>query len=103
MQHELFANPVASQRRAYPFLTVLQADIANGARRVVAPLAPGDGRFATVSNRLLPSVTHDGRAYVVFLQSLGTIEASRLKHPVGSIAPWRDDIARGLDWLLWGI
>jgi hypothetical protein len=29
MQHDLFANPNARSRRAYPFVIVLQADIAS--------------------------------------------------------------------------
>ncbi len=32
-----------------------------------------------------------------------TVSARALRRPVGSIAAWRDDISRALDWLFFGI
>jgi len=40
-QVEVFANPVARARPSYPFVVMLQADVARGGReRAVAPMAP---------------------------------------------------------------
>jgi hypothetical protein len=51
-QFEVFANPVARARASYPFVVVLQADVARGGRdRAVAPVAPR-AAFPAVAGRL---------------------------------------------------
>ena len=53
-QFEVFANPVARARASYPFVVMLQADVARGGReRVVAPVAPR-AAFPVVAGRLTP-------------------------------------------------
>ena len=40
-QFDVFVNPIVAARRAYPFVAVLQSDLADTGRdRIVAPLAP---------------------------------------------------------------
>jgi hypothetical protein len=40
-QFDVFLNPIASTRRAYPFVVALQSDFAQNAReQIVAPLVP---------------------------------------------------------------
>ncbi len=46
-QLDIFTNPIARARRAYPFVVVLQADLADPGRdRIVAPLVPGQSSQA---------------------------------------------------------
>jgi len=97
MQHELFANPNARSRRAYPFVIVLQADAADGERRLVAPLALHAGPLARASSRALPVIDHDDRRYAVALPLIGTLPQHQLRQAVGSAAAYRDDITRALD------
>jgi hypothetical protein len=53
-QFEVFANPVARARASYPFIVMLQADVAGGGReRAVAPVAPR-AAFPVVAGRLTP-------------------------------------------------
>ena len=48
MQHDLFANPNRRERLGFPLIVELQANIAEGAFRVVAPLtAVTAGRQST--------------------------------------------------------
>jgi CcdB protein len=94
MQHDLFVNPDRRGRVIYPLVVVLQADVVDSDTKIVAPLTT----TAIVPNpptRALPLVTHDDRDYVVIMRLLG--------QPVGSVAPYRDDITRALDWLFFGI
>lgn len=100
MQHKLFANPSRRARAVYPLVVVLQVDITEGADRIVAPLSRAAGG---PSSRLRPLVQHDGQDFIVLMRLLGILPVRLLRHPVGSIAQYRDDIIRATDWLFCGI
>jgi hypothetical protein len=100
MQHKLFANPSRHARATYPFVVVLQADIAEGAERIVAPLSRAG---AEPPSRMRPLILHDGVEFVVIMRLLGILPARLLRHPVGCIARNRDDLTRALDCLFLGI
>lgn len=54
MQHDVYINPALRTRRAFPFVAVLQADIANeGRSRMVALMIPR-GALTNAPGRLLP-------------------------------------------------
>jgi toxin CcdB len=102
MQHDLFVNPDRRGRVIYPLVVVLQADVVDSDTKIVAPLTT----TAIVPNpptRALPLVTHDDRDYVVIMRLIGVLAGRQLGQPVGSVAPYRDDITRALDWLFFGI
>jgi toxin CcdB len=103
MQHDLFANPNPRSRRAFPFLVVLQADFAEGETRLIAPLAPHTGPLASAASRALPLIDHDDKRYALTLPLISSLPRHQLRNPVGSLAPYRDDITRALDWLFFGI
>jgi hypothetical protein len=103
MQHELFPNPNARSRRAYPLVVVLQPDIAEGESRLVAPLAPHTGPLTRATSRALPLVDHDGGHYAVALPLISSLPRNQLRHAVGSLAQYRGDLTRALDWLFFGI
>ncbi|HEY7576098.1 MAG TPA: CcdB family protein [Acetobacteraceae bacterium] len=103
MQHDVFANPAGTTRRAFPFIAVLQADIAGEGRgRVVAPLAPRRAMPDAVG-RLLPVVRHDGVEFLLALELMTSVPLGVLRQKLGSIAQHRDDITRALDWLFTGV
>jgi mRNA-degrading endonuclease toxin of MazEF toxin-antitoxin module len=102
MQHDLFVNPNRRSRAVYPLVVVLQAEVVEADTQIVAPLTttiivPKPPR------RVLPLVSHDGRDYVVLMRLVGVLPARQLGQPVGSVARYRDDITRALDWLFFGI
>jgi toxin CcdB len=51
---------------------------------------------------LHPSVTVDGDAYVLMTHALASVRRRDLGHAIGSLAEYRDDIARALDILITG-
>jgi hypothetical protein len=102
MQHDLFVNPSRRGRAVYPFVVVVQADVVEADTRIVAPLA-GTVIIARPRSRALPLVSHDGREYVVMMRLLGVLPVRHLRGCVGSVARYRDDITRALDWLFFGI
>jgi toxin CcdB len=102
MQHDVFLNPGRRFRAAFPFIVELQADVAEGKDRLVAPLVPAIARPGVV-DRQAPLVRLDGVAYYLAIPLMGAISRNRLRNPVGTIRAYRDDIVRAIDWLFTGI
>lgn len=103
MQHEVFANPAPRTRAAFPFIAVLQADLAGeGGSRIIAPMAPRRA-LAGAAGRLMPVVAHGGEEFMLALELMTAIPRPALQTPLGSIAQHREDITRGLDWLFMGV
>jgi toxin CcdB len=100
MQHDLFANPSRRIRSLYPLIVALQANIVGGENAMIAPLTPVTP--GTPTSRLLPIVEHGGSRYAVMFPLMTNLPARLLRHPVGSIAQYRDDLTRALDWLFFG-
>ena len=103
MQHDLFPNPIARSRRAFPLVVVLQSDTAEGETRLVAPLAPHVGPLASRASRALPLIAHEGSRFAVALPLISALPRNQLRTSIGSLAQYRDDLNRALDWLLFGI
>ena len=101
MQHDLFVNPNRRERLGFPFIVLLQAEVAEGDYRIVAPLTIVTAR--TPIARVMPIVEHDGQNYVVLFNLMTNLPSRFLRRPVGSIAQYRDDLTRALDWLFFGI
>jgi len=102
MQHEVFVNPSLRFRAMFPFIAELQADVAQGRDRMVAPMAPF-ASYSAAPGRLTPIVQHGGAAFYLVLPLMGLLPRPRLTNPVGSIRGQRDDIVRAIDWLFTGI
>jgi toxin CcdB len=103
MQHDVFANPARNTRRAFPLITVLQADLAGeGPGTIVAPLAPR-AALPDAVGRLMPIVRHGDGEYLLAIELMTSIPRTELRQPLGSIAAHRDDITRALDWLFTGV
>jgi toxin CcdB len=101
MQHDLFANPNQRERLGYPLIVELQASVVEGGYRIVAPLTAATAR--TPITRLMPIIEHEGHNYAVLFNLITNLPNRFLRHPVGSIAHFRDDLTRALDWLFFGI
>jgi toxin CcdB len=102
-QFDVFANPVPTARRAYPFVVVLQSDLAEGSRdRVVAPLAARQA-MAPVAGRLTPVVRIGADEYVVLVPGLTTVSARDLLEAAGSLAEARSELLAAVDYLFLGV
>jgi toxin CcdB len=102
-QFDVHPNPVAQAQRAYPFVVVLQSDVArSGRERVVAPVAPRPA-FPDIAGRLIPIVKIKRREFVLLITSMTTIPAQGLGDSVVSLASRRDDILAAIDYLFFGV
>lgn len=102
-QFDVFVNPLANSRRAYPFLTSMQADTAsNTSDQIVAPLAPFASMFRT-AGKLTPVVAVDGVDHIVVVPRLTPIRSRDLAASVSSIASARRDLLAAIDYLFFGV
>jgi hypothetical protein len=103
MQLEVFANPLVSARRFYPYVVVLQADIAaTGRDRVIAFLA-ARRQIGPVSGKLMPVVDIGGQEFVVLMPSITNVPVTELRRAVGNLTAYRSKIVDAIDWIFLGI
>jgi toxin CcdB len=102
-QLDVFVNPITQARRAYPFVAVLQSDLADtGRERIVAPLAPRS-RLPGTKGRLTPHVMVAGAEYVLFVPRLTAVAVADLRELRDQLRRHRDEIVAALDYLFLGV
>ncbi|HEU0030805.1 MAG TPA: CcdB family protein [Kofleriaceae bacterium] len=102
-QLDVFVNPISAARRAYPFVVVLQSDVADtGRERIVAPLAPR-ARLSGTRGRLTPHVMVAGTEYVLFVPRLTAVAVADLRDMRDQLKSYRDEIVAALDYLFLGV
>ena len=90
MQHDVFINPAPRSRSAFPPIAVLQADIAEGRNRMIAPMAPRAAMPAAIG-RLMPVVRHDGRDYLLAIELMVSIPPNDLRYAAGDMPSARSE------------
>ncbi len=102
-QFDVFDNPITRARRAYPYVVILQAEIADTGRdRIVAPLVART-RLTGSAGRLTPHVRVGSTSHVVLVPSLTTVRADDLRGAVGTLTSDRDALVAALDYLFLGV
>ncbi len=102
-QFDVFVNPIPRARRVYPYVAVLQSDLANtGRERIVAPLAP-KARLTGTVGRMTPHVQIANVDHVLLVPSMTAIAAEDLRDPRGQLVAYRDAIVAALDYLFLGV
>jgi hypothetical protein len=102
MQHDLFTNPNRNERLGFPLIVELQADIAEGTSRVVAPLTAVTA--GTPINRLVPIIEQNGEHFAVLFNLITNLSSRLLRHPVGSSFHFkRTHSSRTADGILCGL
>jgi toxin CcdB len=103
MQFDIFPNPLARARRAFPYVVALQSDLsAIGNDRIIAFVVERES-VGKVAGRLMPVVEIRQREFVVLMPSITNVPLSELRGPIGNIAVYRDRIVEALDWMFLGI
>lgn len=102
-QYGVFENPIPRARRAFPFVTILQSDLADtGRERIVAPLVPRS-RMPGVVGTLTPIVRVDGVEHVLLVPRLTPVSATDLRAVKDDLTPHRGEIVAALDLLFLGV
>ncbi len=102
-QYDVFENPIPRARRAFPFVTILQSEIADTGRdRIVAPLAART-RMPAVSGRLTPIVKMLGAEYVLLVPRMAPVAVTDLRTTKDQLGSYRNEIVAALDFLFLGV
>lgn len=102
-QLDVFVNPIPRARRAYPYVAVLQSDLAEtGRERIVAPLVPKT-RLTGTAGRLTPHVRVSNVDHVLLVPSMTAVAAADLRELQGQLGAHRDAIVAALDYLFLGV
>jgi len=102
-QFDVFVNPVAKVRAAYPLVVLLQSDVvSDGLEQIVAPLVPQQ-RIGRGAGRLTPVVRLEDAEYVVLTHALARLRSRDLMERRSSVASARGDLLAAIDYLFFGI
>jgi hypothetical protein len=102
-QYEVFDNPIPRARRAFPFVAILQSEIADTGRdRIVAPLVPRE-RMPGVIGRLTPLVRVGGADHVLLVPRMTAVAATDLRATRDQLDAYRDGIVAAIDYLFLGL
>jgi toxin CcdB len=102
-QFDVFVNPLAHARRTYPYVAVLQSDVAEtGGDRIVAPLVP-TARLGGIVVRMGPHVRVSDIEHVLLVPKMAAVPAGDLRELRGQISAHRDAIVAALDYLFLGV
>jgi toxin CcdB len=102
-QFDVFENPIARARLAYPFVAVLQSDrVDTGRDRIVAPLVPRASLSGT-AGRLTPHVKVSGVDHVLLVPGMTAVAAAGLHDVRDELSSHRDNIIAALDYLFLGV
>jgi toxin CcdB len=102
-QFDVFANPIAEIRRAYPFVVVLQSDLVWNVREpIVAPVVPRQ-LLSTIAGRLAPIVAFNGSEHVVLVPALMGVASRDLTQRHGSLVSARNEMMAAIDYLFFGV
>jgi toxin CcdB len=102
-QFDVFVNPIAKTRRAYPFVVVLQSDFVRDIRDpIVAPVVQRQS-LSKLAGKLTPIVAFQGSEHVVLVPALVGMASRDLARRQGSLASARSEVLAAIDYLFFGI
>lgn len=102
-QYDVYDNPIPGARRAFPFVALLQSDIADtGRERMVAPLVPRE-RIPGAVGRLTPIVRILSTDHLLLVPQMSSITVNSLRDPKDRLTDYRDAITAALDFLFLGV
>jgi toxin CcdB len=102
-QFDVFDNPISRARRDFPFVAILQSEVANTGRdRIVAPLVPRK-RMAKLAGRLTPVVSVAGVEHVLLVPRMTSVAAADLRITKAQLTIYRDAIVSAIDFLFLGV
>jgi toxin CcdB len=102
-QFDVFINPIPQARRAYPYVAILQSDLAEtGRERIVAPLVPR-ARLTGTTGRMTPHVRVGDVDHVLVVPSMTAVAAGDLRELRGQLVAHRDAIVAAIDYLFLGV
>jgi toxin CcdB len=102
-QFAVYRNQHRRNRRAFPFVVDVQTDLLKELDTcVVIPLTSAPALIEFPLMHLMPTITFEGRPYVLVTPQLAGLERARLGAHVGSVAEHWHAITFAVEFLLRG-
>ncbi len=102
-QFDVHPNPIPAARRAYPFVVVLQSEIAaHGRGQIVAPLVPR-ASLGPIAGRFTPVVTLETGEFVALVPALTSVRQIDLAAPMTTLVDSRSALLAAVDYLFFGV
>jgi toxin CcdB len=101
-QFDVFVNPFATARQAYPFVVAMQSDLVSGAEQLIAPMA-SIKHAGSAARRIMPTVALNGSELNVVVPRLAVVRSRNLQEKVGSVAAERRELLAAIDHLFFGV
>ena len=103
-QFDVYPNPSQSTREHFPYIVDIQSTVISDiSTRIVVPLGKmmyfKDGGMLG----LTPEIEYKGEKLLLLIPQIASIPVTALKHPVGSLMHYRDEIIAALDFAVTGI
>lgn len=95
-------QPKGAASRAMPWLVVLSSDLVDGLSLVIVAPVRRSKEHGPVTRRLHVPVEIDGEQRVVVTEELVSLPKAALGKHMGTLAGYRDELTRALDFLFQG-
>lgn len=103
-QFDVYANPSNTTKTHYPYLVDIQSTLLTDlATRIVIPLGKRSAFGGQTMQGLTPEITFDEQELLLLTPQISSVPEKHLKHPVGSLSLFRDQIVGALDLAITGI
>jgi CcdB protein len=102
-QFDVYLNPIAAARHAYPYVVAMQSEFSvTASDQIVAPVAPRES-LPGIAGRLTPIVVLQGAEHAVLMPRLTVMRSRDLGQTVISIATSRAPLLAAIDYLFFGV
>lgn len=103
-QFDVYPNPSKASRTHYPYLVDIQSSLLTDlATRIVIPLGKHSAIGSQSMRGLTPEISFDDEQLLLMTPQISSVPEKHLKHPVGSLSHFREQIVGALDLAITGI
>ena len=103
-QFDVYKNPSKTSKKIYPYLVDIQSPyITELATRIVVPLGKASYFGGEAMKGLTPEITFENVKLLLLTPQISSIQANKLKEPIGSLSHFRDQIINSMDYAILSI
>jgi len=103
-QFDVYPNPSRTSKMYYPYLVDIQSPLLRDlATRIVIPLGKRSAFGGQAMQGLTPEITFADQELLLLTPQISSVPEKHLKHPIGSLSHFRDQIVGALDLAITGI
>ena len=100
-QFDVYKNPSKTSQKIYPYLVDIQSPyISELATRIVVPLGKASYFGGKAMKGLIPEITFEDEKLLLLTPQISSIQAKKLKDPIGSLLHFRDQIINSMDYAI---